>query len=130
MLSPTRWKLRKAIKITNQVLDQLKVEKHPDKTFIGKVDREFDFLGYHFTPQAENGLQVANKTIENHVTNITRLYEQDASIDRIGDYIRNWWRWVKGGVALKFSPALYPLHIYIYLSFSLSLRLSSSTTPP
>jgi hypothetical protein len=30
VLSPTRWKLRKAIKKANQVLAQLKVEKHPD----------------------------------------------------------------------------------------------------
>jgi hypothetical protein len=52
------------------------VEKHPDKTFIGKVDRGFDFLGYRFTPMAVHGLDVAKKTIENHVARITRLYEQ------------------------------------------------------
>ncbi len=73
VLSPSRWKLRKAIRKANQVLAQLKVEKHPDKTFIGKVDRGFDFLGYHFTPRAAYGLEVANKTIENHVTNIITL---------------------------------------------------------
>jgi RNA-directed DNA polymerase len=32
VLSPSRWKLRKAISKANQVLEQLKVEKHPDKT--------------------------------------------------------------------------------------------------
>jgi hypothetical protein len=32
VLAPTRWKLRKAIKKANQVLEQLIVEKHPDKT--------------------------------------------------------------------------------------------------
>ncbi|MCP4157205.1 MAG: hypothetical protein GY757_56360, partial [bacterium] len=78
VLSPTRWKLRKAIKATNQVLTRLKVEKHPDKTFIGKLDRGFDFLGYRFGPRSPAGLDVAQKTIENHVANITRLYEQGA----------------------------------------------------
>ncbi len=24
------------------------VEKHPDKTFIGRIEKSFDFLGYHF----------------------------------------------------------------------------------
>ena len=33
VLSPNRWKLKKAIQIVNQTLNELKVEKHPDKTF-------------------------------------------------------------------------------------------------
>ena len=27
----------------------LNLEKHPDKTFIGRIERGFDFLGYHFS---------------------------------------------------------------------------------
>jgi len=42
--------LRGAIRIVNQVLNILKVEKHPNKTFIGRTDKGFDFLGYHFKP--------------------------------------------------------------------------------
>ena len=30
----------------------LNLEKHPDKTFIGRVEKGFDFLGYHFGPEA------------------------------------------------------------------------------
>ena len=26
------------------------VEKHPDKTFIGRIEKGFDFPGYHFGP--------------------------------------------------------------------------------
>ncbi|MFT6991854.1 MAG: hypothetical protein ACJASL_003850, partial [Paraglaciecola sp.] len=29
-------------------LKLLKVEQAPDKTFIGKISKGFDFLGYHF----------------------------------------------------------------------------------
>ena len=29
-------------------LNELKVEKHPDKTFIGWIAKGFDFLGYSF----------------------------------------------------------------------------------
>jgi hypothetical protein len=45
-----RWKLRKAVKLVNEVLASLGLEKHPDKTFIGRIERGFDFLGYHFSP--------------------------------------------------------------------------------
>jgi len=50
ILAPTRWKLRAAIRLVNQTLAELKVEQHPDKTFIGRVSRGFDFPGYLFTP--------------------------------------------------------------------------------
>ncbi len=33
---------------------------HPDKTFIGPIERGFDFLGYHFGPE---GLSVAKNTV-------------------------------------------------------------------
>lgn len=61
VLVPTRWALRRAIKATNQVLDELMLEKHPDKTFIGRTSRGFDFLGYRF---AHQGLGVAWVTVE------------------------------------------------------------------
>ena len=40
-------KVRRAVKAVNAVLGSLRLEKHPDKTFIGKIERGFDFLGYH-----------------------------------------------------------------------------------
>jgi hypothetical protein len=110
VLSPSRWKLRKAIKAANQVLEQLKVEKHPDKTFIGWVDRGFDFLGYHFTSRAGQGLEVAKKTIDNHVARITRLYEQGADVVRIGVYIRHWLRWLNASVLV--NPSFSYCSIY------------------
>ena len=98
-LSPTRWKLRKAVKLTNQILADLHVEKHPDKTYIGKISKGFDFLGYSFTPQ---GLGVAQKTIDRHLERLDRLYEQGADSERIGQYIRRWRRWVRAGVELDY----------------------------
>ena len=98
VLSPTRWKLKKAVKEVNQVLGSLNLEKHPDKTFIGRIERGFDFLGYHFGP---DGLSVAAKTIENFIARAIRLYEQepgeaDAST-RLGSYVRRWVRWTRAG---------------------------------
>jgi retron-type reverse transcriptase len=45
ILAPTRWKLREAIRVLNQTFSELRLEKHPDKTFIGRIDKGFDFLG-------------------------------------------------------------------------------------
>ena len=70
------------------------MEKHPDKTFIGRIERGFDFLGYHFGP---DGLSVATKTIVRFVARATRLYEQDrkepCSPSRLGMYVRRWVAW-------------------------------------
>lgn len=48
ILAPTRWRLRKAVAKMNATLSRLRLAMHPDKTFIGRIVRGFDFLGYHF----------------------------------------------------------------------------------
>ena len=78
VLSPNRWKLKKAIQIVNQTLNELKVEKHPDKTFIGRIAKGFDFLGYYFEPK---GLSLAPKTLANFLDRIAQLYEQGADVN-------------------------------------------------
>jgi hypothetical protein len=85
----------KAIKAVNQVMADLRVEKQPDKTFIGRRSRGFDFLGYWFSP---SGLEVAQKTVVRCLEKVSRLYEQGASEGRIGEYVGRWWQWVRGGV--------------------------------
>lgn len=95
VLAPTRWKLRKAIKVVNQVMANLLVEKHPDKTFIGRIAREFDFLGYWFSP-SEVGL--AKKTVDRMLDKVSRLYEQGADELRIEVYLERWRQWVWSGV--------------------------------
>jgi hypothetical protein len=44
-----------------------------DKTFIGRIERGFDFLGYRFSPA---GLTLAKQTIANFIEKASRLYEQ------------------------------------------------------
>jgi len=48
VFAPTRWKLRSAVRTVNQTLSALKLRQHPDKTFIGRAKKGFDFLGYQF----------------------------------------------------------------------------------
>src|SRR5271166_1291542 len=94
ILAPTRWNLRAAIRLVNETLAELHVEQHPDKTFIGRISRGFDFLGYAFTPA---GLDVAPQTVERCVERVSRLYEQDVALLHIGAYVRRWLRWTKSG---------------------------------
>ncbi len=99
LLAPTRWRLLKAVKAANEVLAALGMEKHPDKTFIGRIERGFDFLGYYFRPE---GLSVAKKTIERFVARCIRLYEQEPeealASARLGRYVRRWIRWAGAGL--------------------------------
>ena len=48
----------RAVCILNQTFNELMVEQHPDKTFIGRIEKDFDFLGYYFSRSA---LRLANK---------------------------------------------------------------------
>jgi RNA-directed DNA polymerase len=104
ILAPTRWQLRRAVKAVNQTLGALSLEKHPDKTFIGRIERGFDFLGYHFSPA---GLTVAAKTIANFIEKASRLYEQKrragSARAALEMYVRRWVRWANCG--LVHSPA-------------------------
>lgn len=99
ILTSTRWKLRRAVKTLNETFTALKLKKHPDKTFIGRIEKGFDFLGYQFSL---NGLSVADKTIENFVARLHRLYEQQKKAPKgavvLGDYVRRWCRWVCAGL--------------------------------
>lgn len=95
ILAVSRWKLKKSIRLLNQTFNELKLEKHPDKTLIGRTDRGFDFLGYHFHPK---GLTVAEKTLMRFVERATRLYEQEPGkpegYPRLGAYVQRWGSWV------------------------------------
>ena len=85
--------------MVNEVLGSLRMEKHPDKTFIGRIQCGFDFLGYHFGPEV---FTVAAKTIERFVARAIRLYEQGpgaASNDsRLRAYVRRWVGWAHAGL--------------------------------
>ena len=91
----TKNQLRKIIKITHEIIDDLKFKLHPDKTFIGKIEKGFDFLGYHITPET---LKPAKATIERAHQKIKQLYEQGADLTRIALYWKRFLAWVHGGV--------------------------------
>jgi RNA-directed DNA polymerase len=97
VLAPTRCKLKKAIRVLNETFNELGLEKHPDKTDMGRTEKGFDFLGFHFSPE---GLSVAEKTIEKFIARAVRLYEQEQEepygSPMLGSYVRRWARWSSG----------------------------------
>ncbi len=78
---------------------QRQLVKHPEKTFIGRAARGFDFLGYHFSPE---GLTAARETLKRFVSRATRLYEQELGephdSSRLGLYVKRWLRWLWAGL--------------------------------
>jgi RNA-directed DNA polymerase len=106
ILAATRWKLRTAIRELNRTFAGLKLGKHPDKTARGRVERGFDFLGYHFHPSV---LSLAAQTRANCARKPLRLYEQEPPhlrARRLGEYLRRWQRGaVSGGVAEALAGA-------------------------
>ncbi len=85
------------------MLSKLKVKKHPDKTYIGKTENGFDFLGYHFSRET---LKVAAKTWEKHALHIIQLYEQlrkkkatsNEMASTLGLYVTRWQRCAAAGL--------------------------------
>jgi RNA-directed DNA polymerase len=100
ILAPTRWKLKAAIRVLNQTFNELKLEKHTDKTSMGRTEKGFDFLGYQFSPE---GLTHAQKTIDNFIAKALRLYKQEPPhrrMKRLGDYTQRWLQWCIGRAPL------------------------------
>ncbi|MDM8517953.1 reverse transcriptase domain-containing protein [Desulfobacterales bacterium HSG16] len=101
VIAPTRWKLRHVVRVVNETLNILKVEQHPDKTFIGRADRGVSFLGYFIMP---GRLTVSRESIFRFDRHIAQLYEQGADAIRIGQYVGRWLQWVRCGVCHVLTP--------------------------
>ena len=95
VLARSRWVLRRAVRRIREVVARLRLELAPDKTFVGRVSRGFDFCGYFF-----DGVRVgvSRAAISRFVERVHRLYEQGASDGRVGEYVGHWVRWVGSGL--------------------------------
>ncbi len=77
---------------------------------IEKNQRSDYRLGYSFEPK---GLSIAPKTLANFLERKTQLYEQGADARRIGQYVRNWWRWVLAGIGQNsVHDVMRALHLF------------------
>ena len=100
ILAPTRWKIKKAIRMLNRTFNELDLEQHPNKTLIGRTERGFDFLGSYFKP---GFISVSKQAIKRFIERLARLYEQGADSVRIGQYVSKWLQLVGARVLLGFA---------------------------
>ncbi len=127
ILTKTRWQNRKAIRLLNQCLHRLKLEKQPDKTFIGKIEKGFDFLGYHFSREP---LKIARITWQKHALHIIQLYEQlrqkkatsNEMAASLGLYVKRWQRWASAGLQGM------TIDLYVCIQNPKELIISQATT--
>ena len=73
VLTKSKTALRKVVKITHDVLNSLKFEMHPTKTYIGKIDKGFNFLAYYMDHQK---ILPSTETIRRFSERAAALYEQ------------------------------------------------------
>lgn len=111
ILTKTRWQLRKAVATLNRFFNQFGFVQHPDKTFIGKIDKGFDWMGVWFTQQGAT--TIAPRAIQNHRITLTRLYEQTRNLPaneqagRVSRYIKRWQQWASQQLDRPFTQQDY-----------------------
>ncbi len=80
--------LRRAVKRMHGVISMLQFKLAREKTYIGRIKRRFEYLGYRFTHHGLIGL--VRKAIVNFIERLSRLYESDATTIRIMQYVQHW----------------------------------------
>ena len=70
------------------VLATLQLTVHPDKRYIGKTEKGFDFLGYRFTPQKR--LEPAVQSLTRLLERARRLHEKGADSCRLRQTVQRW----------------------------------------
>ena len=74
LLTPTRARLRKAIKVTYQALKPWGYKLHTnEKTYIGKIAKGFDFCGFRLS---YNKIILAKSCLAKFEKRLSKLYEQ------------------------------------------------------
>lgn len=95
VLCKTRTTLRYIVKLAHRLMQQLKLSLHLDKTFIGKINKGFDFLGYRLSNES---ISINDTTLDHFRTQLQQRYAQEGSKERLVDYVRRFSLWCRSGV--------------------------------
>ncbi|WP_071888894.1 reverse transcriptase domain-containing protein [Serratia liquefaciens] len=74
ILAKSRWQLRGQVKALNSYLQAYGFIQHPDKTFIGRIGKGFDWLGAWLGTEGVE--DIAPRALANHREKVRRLYER------------------------------------------------------
>ena len=112
ILAKTRWQLRKHVRQLNEFLGEKGLNQHPDKTFIGRVTKGFDWMGAWLDNKGVRG--VAPRARANHRAKVQRLYERafrwrvpkGVAQAQVSAYRLRWQYWVAGLLAIGAHTAV------------------------
>lgn len=127
ILAPSRHKLREALRVMYDVLKQLQLEVHPNKRFIGRTTRGFDFLGYRLHPGRK--LRPSQQSLDRMIARSRQLHEQGASHRRLREYVQHWFSWLHGGLRGRVSRQGRFRQIWIRVLTRLRCLLAHSPHP-
>ena len=94
LVSRKRHVLRRMRKEMFQILDELRLTLRPEKTFVGRNQKEFDLLGYNITLQS---LSPSHKTQEKALEIAKRRYAQ-GGLKSLQEYLQRWRTWAHAGL--------------------------------
>ena len=80
------------------VLTELELTLAKEATWIGRVAKGFDFLGYRLSP---DDMTVAERSFKRMTEKLRLLYEQGADQARRRSYVTHWLKWAQSGVVLN-----------------------------
>ena len=118
ILCKTRHHCRQAVLALNQFFNHFGFWQHPDKTFIGRIEKGFDFLGYQFN---STGLVDVSPRSKNNFSNKRHLlYEQvrcaseppTQTRQRVMVYTNRWCRWASSGLSDALACRLWQAWCY------------------
>ena len=119
IFASTRHKLRFALRKMYAVLNLLHLDIHPDKRYIGKTIKGFDFLGYRIRPNRR--LRPSTTSLYRLLERARRLHEQGANYARLWQYVNRWYLWLRGGLAGQVSMHGGITRLWVYILKQLNL---------
>jgi RNA-directed DNA polymerase len=114
ILAKKRRHLRMSIKIIYLIIKSLDLRLHQkEKRFVGRTEKGFDFLGYHFHPMRK--LRPSAESLHRLVIRAGRLYEQADDPGRLWGYVSRWYGWLRNGLSglLSLSGGFKRYWIYV-----------------
>ncbi|WP_050567161.1 reverse transcriptase domain-containing protein [Vibrio owensii] len=94
MFSQTRWPIRRAIKRLHKTLTHWDLTLHPEKTYIGRTSKGFDWMGFQWQGGQWQGASPRSleKSYQKRRALVT-FYGADSA--RVAEYDKHYQRWVK-----------------------------------
>ncbi|EOI6844105.1 reverse transcriptase domain-containing protein [Salmonella enterica] len=113
IFAPERWHLRRAVRKLNGWLEKAGFEQHPEKTFIGRVAKGFDWMGFWF--DEKGATSVAPRALNNGLAKLRQLYDRtrhqpaEVQAERVAKYVSRWCRYFR--IHPDYMVICYPVSV-------------------